>query len=300
VKKQLKIIFFLILIMLLVSGWGKLFKGITVKKELVKGKVWCIQKYIINDYVIEREYHNKESGDTLTLGPGHDYVARITIRKNGKVVYDDSGLIGDHYLIDGQCIENTYVYTSRGCIPLVGQDINNDGIPEFVLGEWTGGAHCCYTYKIFSLGNEFKKIAELDSGDEVFIFQDIDNDGSLEIIGRDWEIADFNPCGPSPKIILKYIKGNYVLAMDLMKSHISDYDKWLKENGKKGCNELSEYYNKPSYAVDLIYTGNADKAWAFLFGNLPGKEKADAVGNFKKGTLSVSPYWNYVKEYYKW
>jgi hypothetical protein len=36
--------------------------------------------------------------------------------------------------------------------PITGKDVNGAGCPDAVLVSFSGGAHCCWTYHIFSLG----------------------------------------------------------------------------------------------------------------------------------------------------
>ena len=31
-----------------------------------------------------------------------------------------------------------------------GKDITGDGVPDLVVSEWSGGAHCCFVYNVFS------------------------------------------------------------------------------------------------------------------------------------------------------
>ncbi|HEV2332002.1 MAG TPA: hypothetical protein VGV16_02480, partial [Gammaproteobacteria bacterium] len=39
----------------------------------------------------------------------------------------------------------------------VGDDLTGAGLPDLLLSEWSGGAHCCYTFHLFQLGTEFRK-----------------------------------------------------------------------------------------------------------------------------------------------
>src|SRR5690349_18641203 len=39
-------------------------------------------------------------------------------------------------------------------VVLSGQDVNGDGTPDIVLEGYSGGAHCCWTYYIVSLGSK--------------------------------------------------------------------------------------------------------------------------------------------------
>src|SRR4030095_4300532 len=63
-------------------------------------------------------------------------------------------------------------------------DLDADGSEDLFLRTFSGGAHCCYGLKPYSLGKGFKKIADLkllDCGDKVKL-KDLNGDGPLEII----------------------------------------------------------------------------------------------------------------------
>lgn len=38
------------------------------------------------------------------------------------------------------------------------RDLTGDGIKDLIVQEWSGGAHCCYTFDIYSLGPSLKHI----------------------------------------------------------------------------------------------------------------------------------------------
>jgi hypothetical protein len=44
-------------------------------------------------------------------------------------------------------------------VPVTGQDVNRDGAPELVLEAFSGGAHCCWTYYIVTLGTTPQAVA---------------------------------------------------------------------------------------------------------------------------------------------
>ena len=70
-------------------------------------------------------------------------------------------------------------------LPPPGKDINGDGIPDLVVEEFSGGAHCCSSYLIFSLGKEFKKLTVGEGENlEGFEFRDIDGDNVYELVGN--------------------------------------------------------------------------------------------------------------------
>jgi len=61
----------------------------------------------------------------------------------GKIVYEDSD--------QGMELD-----------PITGRDINGDGQPDAVLVSYSGGAHCCWTYHLISLGKKPGLIQEFE------------------------------------------------------------------------------------------------------------------------------------------
>lgn len=43
-------------------------------------------------------------------------------------------------------------------------DLNGDGVPDFVVRQWSGGAYCCYTYEIFSMSPDCKRLWHNEAG----------------------------------------------------------------------------------------------------------------------------------------
>src|SRR5438067_829758 len=41
---------------------------------------------------------------------------------------------------------------SVSILPVSGKDLNGDGVPDLVVETYSGGAHCCWTYWVVSLG----------------------------------------------------------------------------------------------------------------------------------------------------
>ncbi len=66
-------------------------------------------------------------------------------------------------------------------------DMDGDSLEDLVLRTSTGGAHCCYTYVIYSLSKPLKKLGEIDMQDcgEKIRLADLNGDGRPEIISCD-------------------------------------------------------------------------------------------------------------------
>ena len=107
-----------------------------------------------------------------------------------------------------------------------GNDITGDGTPDLVVQEYSGGAHCCSTWRIVSLfspptSSPPTVLLELDNGHSPnFPFRDFDGDGVFEVQRDDWTFAYWNaPFSDSPPISLTYRlqDGKLAFAPDLMR-----------------------------------------------------------------------------------
>ncbi len=68
--------------------------------------------------------------------------------------------------------------------PVTGKDVNGDGQPDAVLVGFSGGAHCCWTYHIISLGKQPGLIREFRNRSTAS-FKDLDGNGQIQILIRD-------------------------------------------------------------------------------------------------------------------
>ncbi len=74
--------------------------------------------------------------------------------------------------------------TVQDWVPGTLLDLDHDGYEDLLLRVFTGGAHCCYEYHVFSLAKILKKMGDLkfgDCGDKIQL-KDLNGDGTMEII----------------------------------------------------------------------------------------------------------------------
>jgi hypothetical protein len=76
-----------------------------------------------------------------------------------------------------------------GIDPITGRDLNGDAEPDVVLVGFSGGAYCCWTYSIISLGNMPGLIREFEDHSPA-TFKDLKADGQIEILTRDATFED--------------------------------------------------------------------------------------------------------------
>ncbi len=227
------------------------------------------------------------------------------ILQNGKRVYIQKGFrfrVGLMYTDAefkemGENISNDLI--------AMGKDTTGKGIPNLVVNEWTGGAHCCYKFHVFEIGKRFKKIATLDAGDgDGAHFEDIKGNKKPVFIAADWTFAYWRTSfmqSPAPEIILAYENDSYILDFDLMRKPPPP-DRVLEDTIKKiHENAFWKEEGPPAelwgYMLDLIYSGNADTAWKFFdkawLPSVPGKEK---FRHDFQARLRKSPYWKQIEK----
>jgi hypothetical protein len=68
-------------------------------------------------------------------------------------------------------------------------DLDGDGEPEIVLSLFWGGAHCCTIVQVFSFSGNGYRVAERNLGNPGFRLDDIDGDGTTEVITNDDRFA---------------------------------------------------------------------------------------------------------------
>lgn len=190
----------------------------------------------------------------------------------------------------------------------IGEDITGDGRPNVVVEFYSGGAHCCDTYLIFEIGERFRLVNRLDTGDYGITFQDLDDIPGFEIETLDDTFAYWKAPfagSPAPRVVLSYRDGRYRPAPDLMRRPpmaapvLGARARRIREGGRWGRYAMYPLDSRLwAVMLDLIYSGNAEQARMFLDAAWPagrsGKEKfADELFLCK---LRQSPYWPIVAE----
>ena len=183
-----------------------------------------------------------------------------------------------------------------------------------VLQGFTGGAHCCSWVKIISLKDPGKEITSLEIQGAPPLWQDVDEDGNLELVTSDYTFDYWHAphyASALPEVILRFDGKELVPDSKLMKDNdvtLADLQKYIDEI-KIDSKELAESNDTPFaldndsqatmtiVVLDLLYTGNHKLARQFLDlvwpkGN-PDKEKYRAELNKK---LNESPYWPQLRK----
>jgi hypothetical protein len=122
-------------------------------------------------------------------------------------------------------------------------NITGNGMPDLVVGEWSGGAHCCMTYYVFELGDVFRQVATIEAEHGDVQFEDLDGNNIPVVQLQDWHYAYMLTSfagSPAPAIILRYADGRYEIAPDLMFT-----DPPTEEEFTALVQEVQDAYKKP-------------------------------------------------------
>jgi hypothetical protein len=91
-------------------------------------------------------------------------------------------------------------------LDITGEDVNGDGRPDAVFEDYSGGAHCCWTYWIASLGDSPKLVREIENDREV-VFSKDEHDGKVTINTLDGAFDGFaelsHADSPFPAVYLR-------------------------------------------------------------------------------------------------
>jgi hypothetical protein len=156
--------------------------------------------------------------------------------------------------------------------PRSGQDINGDNIPDLIVHQYTGGAHCCSSTTVYSVSTELKTILDAETGNCEGDFEDLDHDGALEFVTCDdsWAYAKCAfAFSPMPRVVYAYnaTVGKYVLAtprfrqqfQETIAQSITQSEKDLadatRDQALDACSVLGPI-------LDLMYVGRFDEGIA--------------------------------------
>jgi hypothetical protein len=241
---------------------------------------------------------------TKRVDTNDDTVAELEVWKGQTMVYQAEGnrfeLAGDQESDDG----TTSAYFEPGV------SVTGNGILDLIVTEYSGGAHCCMTYYIFELGDEFRLIDTIHAEHGTIDFLDMDGEGAPVIKMSDWSYAYvFGSFGssPSPAVILRYANGHYEIAPDLMQTPTpsavelqgmadeikTNYAQMVEADESSG--EWEADTGLWQRMLDLIYGGHEDEARRLFDMAWPAEAegKDEALTNFVE-SVSGSLYWNAV------
>ena len=159
-----------------------------------------------------------------------------------------------------------------------GTNITGNGIPNLVISEYSGGAHCCTTLHIYELGDEFREVDTIEAYDGGAVFTNLTGSTIPEVQMADWSYAYvFTSFAGSfaPDIILRFNDGKYQIAPELMFTEPPTEEEFAEmvqeikttyatpQEGEDKVTPPNEWGSEPvlwKSMMDLIYQGHVDLA----------------------------------------
>ncbi len=168
--------------------------------------------------------------------------------------------------------------SSQGAAGTVAQDVTGNGVPDVVMEEYSGGAHCCTTYTIVELFEGGPVVLPvLEAGHSSGRFVQADEDAALEFRMHDWAYAYYFACfaaSPAPVVTLDltYSSGSgyawrFANSRVEMSAEVRDT---LDEAAGRLRTHWDDRWETDAYPeflrhyLDLIYFGQAAAAAKFL------------------------------------
>jgi hypothetical protein len=236
-----------------------------------------------------------------------DGEAFFEIYKNGKLLFNS--YIFDEPVKNPTWYNQKNYYHSFRRVQIPNNDINNNGIADFVLiGDITGNSNSPDLF-IFELGDTLKLIDIVRAPASICpdycyeFFKDLNNDGIYEIsiweqIWHEWDNhPDLNE--NYSNLILSYINGRYQVNKELMKKQPLDY-----ENSKKYFKKIKKLIkkndgSKNDYLYDYIkalmiqfeYEGIHDSGLKFLSKIFKNDEEYNTIRTEFNEKIKASYYY---------
>lgn len=164
-------------------------------------------------------------------------------------------------------------------------DLTGNGRSNLVIHGYSGGAHCCSTFYLLELDEEFHLVQEIATGHaDSSPFVDINGDGAVEVSQYDhwayWRGYSFAE-SPGSRLVYRFDDNNDLqLAADLMRKPPPTLQELAAEASELEGHHRWEFIDFPlppaelvGRMLDLIYSGNSDSAWKLLHLSWPAHAK---------------------------
>lgn len=192
-----------------------------------------------------------------------------------------------------------------------GKDVNGDGAPDVVLEAYTGGAHCCWKYWIFSFAPDPMLAGELDNDEPVSF--GLATKGRLVMHTTDEAFNNFDglcyACSPRVDLYFvlqgdqfKDVTAEFVTAgnLDSMRKRLEavPVDRFRQLSSTQ---DLAPELREAKAAVlnlvlAYLYSGHEDEAWKALKESWPPSDveriQQQILAARGKGTLKFVAAWN--------
>lgn len=148
------------------------------------------------------------------------------------------------------------------------QDLDSDAIPEVIFNTYTGGAHCCTIFTLYSWrGDQFRRTQTFPLDGGAGYFEDLNGDGFSEFVTFDntflYAFSSYVSSYP-PTIVLSFQAGGLVDVTrnfrDLMRSHA--YGMYLATRDRENSAGVNGVL--AGYVAQKILLGEYQQGWEFM------------------------------------
>jgi hypothetical protein len=222
--------------------------------------------------------------------PETNVPAKLIIEQKGKPVYTDTS--GRFTYSQALCGKSEW--------PNPG-DLDGDGTAKVVIEDYSGGAHCCTTWRFFTVRDstvlEYLKVENKDK--DICPFEDLDGDGRPEVRVADTTFAHwgayYNPSA-MPSLTYRLHSGGITFAPALMRKPPptdAELSAWAKEISWEGPTVETRPNPLAARLMAMLEAESAKSIPAFLDlawpERVPGR--AEYIRDFEK-KLRSSEHWS--------
>jgi len=180
----------------------------------------------------------------------------------------------------------------------VSEDVTNDGVVDLVITGYSGGAHCCTTFTLISLGDQPALLGTIDAPNGGVFERDPDT-GEILFVSED---ATFNywktsyAASASPRLVLRWQDGQFRVSARHMRAPPPDPEALRAISVAAHAAEHREKGAAPPElfgpVIAMIYQGNPGPAWALMKDAWdPAWGEHDAFRQELQDKLRSSPFW---------
>lgn len=181
-----------------------------------------------------------------------------------------------------------------------GEDLFGNGHRGLILEGYSGGAHCCYTYRLVDLVEKPVILSPIENAAPFFFFKDPASK-QFRIMASDGAFDYFDgmchACGPFPRVVLRADDAG---LHDVSADFVEQYDSEIAlarariGNGKIGKFEIADFNDVKGMVLEIVYSylysGREEQAWQTLDEMWPASDreriKKLIVETREKGLLS--------------
>jgi hypothetical protein len=177
-----------------------------------------------------------------------------------------------------------FVASDWGISLVLGEkDVNGDGIPDLVLEGYSGGAHCCWTYYVVSLGRHPGLLAKFENERDAG-FRLNSSTGRMEIKTMDGNFDYFDDfchaCSPFPDV---YLRLDGTKLVDISRDYLREYDKQIEKLKREiPAKDLAVFLQAENKEEKVGWENVSSKVISIVLAYLCSGREAEARDALKK------------------